>query len=294
MSSPQSVSNLHPDVSLSSRAFVPEFIHLTPPPDTSTTLDFDGRCTRTSPPQEPSPQRPHNAPASDIPALERSSKMKLVDAHAVRNLLTENVDENVAHYAVLTDHGTLLSHDHHIHKSELTKFAPFAGTVWRNHNASITSTGSTNLSVGGLPAMRTLKVDMKPDGTGLRSLVVELDGIVSVLRLIIPRLLVAAQLETAKFAGETDEVSIRIGNLKIDNGEDEDRESASSFEYHRGGEGEESESGGATQNGDDATTKDGSDAVKKPGKMRILELKAEGMAEYLADEYPAQLPHDFY
>ncbi|KAL9099837.1 MAG: hypothetical protein Q9163_004713 [Psora crenata] len=254
--------------------------------------------------------------------------MKLVDARAVRDLLSDNVDENVSHYvydfsplsnlsllsslraptptssrepndlrgernSVFTDHGTLLSHDYDIHKSALTRFAPFAGTVWRNHTASITSTGNTDCSVGGLPAMKTLKVDVKADGTGLRSLIVELDGVVSVLRLIIPRLLVAAQLESAKFAGETDELSARIAGLAGG-----DREGGDG--HGRSADGVETNGDGGTGGGDaaaDAGDKDvakNDNAPKKLSKMRILELKAEGMAESLADEHPAKLPNDFY
>ncbi|KAL9631080.1 MAG: hypothetical protein Q9164_006085 [Protoblastenia rupestris] len=291
MASPQTIRNLHPDVNPFSGTFIPEFIRLTPPPNISTASDYDGQPTQKVL-DLPSQQKPPLAPANNFPIVNHPIKMKLVDAHAVRNLLTDNVDENVSHYVVFTDHGTLLSHDHNIPKTALTKFAPFAGTVWRNHNASITSTGSTSLSVGGLPAMKTLKTDLRPDELGLRSLTVEMDGVVSVMRLIIPRLLVAAQLESASFREEEeDEVSARIAGLAINEGcREEGSESVNDGEANGDGE----SANGEAEDGDDAASRDGNDGKKKLGKMRILELKVEGMAEFLADEYPAKLPHDFY
>ena len=139
--------------------------------------------------------------------------------------------------------------------------------------------------------MKTLKADLKPNGTGLESLIVEMDGFVSAVRLIIPRLLVAAQLETNKFAGETnDEVSAKIAGLGVDQGKDEGCEPADGVKVDCDAEAESGES----KDEDDVGPEDSDGAGEKPGKMRILEWKVEGMAECLVEEYPAKLPHDFY
>ena len=140
--------------------------------------------------------------------------------------------------------------------------------------------------------MKTLKTDLRPDEMGLRSLTVEMDGVVSVMRLIISRLLVAAQLESARFREEEeDEVSARITDLAINEGcREEGSESVNDGEANGDGE----SANGEAEDGDDAASGNGNDGKKKLGKMRILELKVEGMADFLADEYPAKLPHDFY
>lgn len=122
---------------------------------------------------------------------------------------------------------------------------------------------------------------------------------VSVVRLVVPRLLVAAQLESVKFKGEEDEVALRVEGLE--DGEIESGESASSDKEEDGdGEDEGDEiSTGSPQSGHDGHESDQESEkaevqAKRPSKMRILELKAEGMAESLANDYPAKLPHDFY
>ena len=142
--------------------------------------------------------------------------------------------------------------------------------------------------------MKTLRVKLTADGRSLQQLTVEMEGMVSVMRLIIPRLLIAAQLESSKFGGETDEVSARMESAPVQengdgpsvDGDSEGRDDGAtrSPSTRSGSQSESMQEGAIVEE----------TVENKPSKMRILELKAEGMAEFLADEYPAKLPNDFY
>ena len=217
-----------------------------------------------------------------------------------------------SHPSVFTTHGTLLSHSVQSAspsalKKSLIKFAPFAGATWRNHSAQIAATGTTRKNIPGvLPGMTTLGFNLNGEGdyatndgevsinTELRQLSVEMDGMVSIIREVVPRLLVAAQLESWRFEGEQDEVARQIEGLKVkDDVEEAPGDSKDEAAGHEG----ESEEGLADSGGrqlENEGTPDADRRAKKPSKMRILELKAEGMAESLADDYPEKLPHDFY
>ena len=204
--------------------------------------------------------------------------------------------------------------------------------MWRNHAKQMLATNMTHISIGSLPGSRTLDFKMKQvgaledlsddeedeeeeeeedqedegqgeaEGMGsgeendeigrgdrgefkrsrqraryeLEQLTLETDSMISVLRLITPRLLVAARLPRREFRYEEDEVSRRIWGKEdgaSDDEESEEEEGAGNGEYH---EDCHEETHG------------------KVGKLRILELRCEGMAEALAADYPAKLPNDFY
>ena len=144
--------------------------------------------------------------------------------------------------------------------------------------------------------MKTLKIETNADGSGLRSLIVEMDGVVSAIRCIIPRLLVAAQLESVNFRGETDEVTALIPRLDVRDGDKHSPVAQSSkHAADISDDGASSGSAGSSVSESHSEQDSGSaSGATKPGKMRILELKVEGMAECLVDEYPARLPHDFF
>ncbi|KAG8532781.1 uncharacterized protein KY384_002659 [Bacidia gigantensis] len=225
--------------------------------------------------------------------------MKLVDARAVRDVLVDNIDEHVSQFilfnlqnpSVFTTHGTLLSHPPSVLKRDLIKFAPFAGTVWRNHNAQIATTGTTSIESGGMREMRTLGLRLDSDSKALVELTVEMEGWVAVVRSVVGKLLVAARLESSKFEDVAALLDSDVdGDLKgTESGDDESVQS---------GEDQSSDVADARSqdrslvNGEEESEKE--ETGRRPSKMRILELKAEGMAEFLAGEYPAKLSYDFY
>ena len=140
--------------------------------------------------------------------------------------------------------------------------------------------------------MKTLNFKLAEDGQGLEQLTVEMDGVISVMRLIVPSLLVAAQLASDKFEGEIDETTARMARTDV--GENGDQISARDSNDERN----DDESGNLSTRSDnqseDEEEIEDEGGEDKLSKMRILELKVEGMAEFLADEYPEILPYDFY
>ena len=238
--------------------------------------------------------------------------MRLVDVHAVRDLLNGNIGQDVSHYAynsprsstnsgstdtdnqnsIFTDHGTLMAYDESAVKITLDKFAAFAGTVWRNHNAQIAATGSTNAAIGGIPAIQTVDARLTAGGESLEQLTVKMDGVVSVVRLVVPRLLVAAQLgsnrveQATASSGTTSAETVENGNGDSVNGDGSGEDNRDAHESADFGSRQLdiNKEPGAHEEVDN----------RSPSKMRILELKAEGMAEFLSGEYPTILPKDFF
>ena len=151
--------------------------------------------------------------------------------------------------------------------------------------------------------MKTLGAVLAPDGKALQQMTVEMDGGVSVVRMIIPRLMVAAQMERMRVFGEDDAISPHHEG-KLREGEHGDGGSGSESETKvetdgASGGASSSISGSHSDQGDepeqsDEDSKDRTNGETKPSRMRILELKAEGMAEFLAEEYPSKLPNDFF
>lgn len=170
--------------------------------------------------------------------------MKLVDAYAIEELLRDNVDANVEAFVVFTVHGTLLAHSQRISVQDhlaLTKFAPFAGLEWRRRLARNMDEKKGLGEANTAPKLLKLQHANDAPNSEIKSMTLHLDGIISVVRTIVPGLLLAAQIAEDRIKdGETSPMSAG------------------------------------------------------PSKSRILELKAEGMAECLAEEYPAELPHDFF
>ena len=146
--------------------------------------------------------------------------------------------------------------------------------------------------------MKTLDHRLNKAGNDLEQLIVEMDGMVSVIRLVIPRLLVAARLESWKFKGETDDVGMKVEGTESVEKEESNSDSESAGEQN---DDAYSQSGSASSHSANSEHEAGADSQESAGrkstslsKIRILELKAEGMAESLASDYPAKLPHDFY
>lgn len=145
--------------------------------------------------------------------------------------------------------------------------------------------------------MKTVGLEVAPKGKGLRQMTVEMDGVVSVVRGIVPRLLVAAQMESARVYAEDEGGGFaREGRTGGAGSEDGDGSSESgSDSVTEGKASEDDDSIAESDSGEESERSEGT-GTRTDGvsRMRVLELKAEGMAEFLAQEYPARLPNDFF
>lgn len=169
--------------------------------------------------------------------------------------------------------------------------------------------------------MTTLSATVKADGSGLRRLIIEWDGIVGVVAPVKQRLLVAALSTREEFKMEVDEVARKIQGLGLGKGHAGKSDGDSKASVEEGGGEEATEVGdggdaaveGSEHKGDGAAdsveSKDKGKGVEEgaemsvaegkaeeytPSKIRILELKADAMAEHIAKEFPGKLPNDFW
>lgn len=180
--------------------------------------------------------------------------------------------------SLFTKYGTLMGHDDNVDVNFARSWSAFAGMTWRLHESKLRITGQTDLDVC-LKPMKTLSYATTPDASELASIVVEYRGIVSAVFQVKNNLLLATQMETDKFKGEIDEIATRIAGL------------SGAFES----ENAVVETNTTSSSSEDAAKSVSSNATNspKPGKLSILDLKAEGMAEYIRKQYPNSMPPDF-
>ena len=112
-------------------------------------------------------------------------------------------------------------------------------------------------------------IHRKGQPTELQGIIVEWEGTVAAVVKVKERVLLSAQLPISEFASEQDPLGKRIASLALeDEGGDEMKKSAE-------------EDGKGHQD----------DTVPK---IRILELRASGMAEAIHEEWPGKMPADFH
>ena len=150
-----------------------------------------------------------------------------------------------------------------------------------------------------------LKLVIKADEKGLESMFVEQDDFVGVLVYVKERTLIAALKKKRDFAGETDDLAKMIQRLDLKEGDDTGRtakEDGNAIDAKGGKEGTttgetvEKDGGDPGETGsvkgvepEQMSEAKGKEPAKddskgyKPGKMRILELRAEAIAEALAE-----------
>ena len=145
-----------------------------------------------------------------------------------------------------------------------------------------------------------LKVVTSSDGKGLKSMIVEQDNVVSAVVYCKDDTLIAAQLPKASFPSNDDLVGKAQNHestnndpatAKTENGEDESDGSDDA--------GTETEDGASTNSngkGKARSQLDSEEEENKPSKVRILELRAEAIAEVMAEDELKDfvMPKDFY
>ena len=144
-----------------------------------------------------------------------------------------------------------------------------------------------------------LKVVTRSDGKGLKSMIVEQDGVVSAVVYCKDDTLIAAQLPKASFPSNDDLVS-KGQNLELK----ENDPAIGQIENGEDGSDESDETGTETEDGassdskgkGNAHSKDSEEEEKKPSKVRILELRAEAVAEVMVEDELKDfvMPKDFH
>lgn len=183
--------------------------------------------------------------------------------------------------SLFTNFGTLMGHDDTIEIKFTRSWVAFAGMTWRLHQGKLKNTGQTDLSVC-LKPMKTLSYTTTLDGPELASMIVEYRGVVSAVIEVKKNLLLATQMDVCHLTGESDKLAMRIQGLNSDSDAIEK---------------------GSTPTDTNTTPSLFEDAAKtelstatrssKLSKLSILSLKAEGMAEFVLQQYPGNMPPDF-
>ena len=209
----------------------------------------------------------------------------------------------------MTTHGTVFGHDKSQDVKLARKFSAFSGTTWLRHEKAIMETGQAfpdpDIGLNG----RTLKVVINENEKGLQSMIVQVDDFIGAVSYVKEKTLLAALLEREALQGESDDVArMALGrqtngdtNEESErdqgiNGDDSDRaEDGSDEEKRNGSEGSSSAIGEDTISSS-ASTGDFALSDVKLSKIRILEIRAETMANAFKEEICGpefRMPLDF-
>lgn len=202
----------------------------------------------------------------------------------------------------MTVHGTIFGHDKNNDVTAVRKFGAFAGTTWLRHAKAITETGvASTESDFGLNG-KTLKVVITKDGKSLHHMIVQVDDMVSAIYNVKEKTLLAAQMEKGNFVAETDEISAMFLDLDVRNGKDTTKPEngtrvGDTTTLNAKNEGREAESTTSSEQSEQGTVEhesrsseyddcasSSSSPIAKLSKIRILEIRAEAMAEAFRED----------
>lgn len=145
--------------------------------------------------------------------------------------------------------------------------AALIGLTWRRHVAEIEGRGSPSNDIQHLKTLRLMHKSGK--SKCLKGMVVEWEGIVAAVEEVKEDVILIAQRPLNDFEGEQDALGRRLAALALQ---------------------ADATKGHIDEHEDDGTA----DGVEEIPKIRILELRAQGMAEAVAEEWPDPLPERFY
>ena len=249
----------------------------------------------------------------------------MLNASAMKDLLSANVDENASHFAcvhetpdLLTNpnpqnrknetnltpsffsrYGTIMGHDHAADVKAVKRFAAFAANTWAHNVISIHETGRTITPL--TPGTSILQAVIREDGNGLHCLVVQVGELVGAVTHVREGTLLAALKGKGEFSGEEDEIAERIKGVEVGMGfgraERKESAEAKADGVEKGDDGSDSEGSTAEDGGKGkgkGKEREGEDG--KATKMQILVWRSEGMGQYMADELGAKfkIPKGFY
>lgn len=199
----------------------------------------------------------------------------------------------------MTVYGTIFGHDKNNNVNPVRKFGAFAGTTWLRHAKAIAETGAASTEPDFGLNGKTLKVVITKDSKRLHHMVVQVDDMISAIYYVKEKTLLAAQMEKAKFAGETDEISAMFLDQQVRNGSDRIATKAENNTKARattaanakddGNEDAEQSEREPVEHKinnleDDDTASSSSSQKIKLSKIRILEVRAEAMAEAFRED----------
>ena len=145
-----------------------------------------------------------------------------------------------------------------------------------------------------------LKVVTRDDGKGLKSMIVEQDDVVSAVVYCKNDTLIAAQLPKASFPSNDDLIGKAQNHESTNNdpatAKTENREDKPDESDDTGTETEDGASTNSKGKGKARSELDSEEEKNKPSKLRILELRAEAIAEVMAEDELKNfvMPKDFY
>lgn len=135
---------------------------------------------------------------------------------------------------------------------------------------------------------KVLKFIITKESKKLRAMIVEQEGVISVVVYCKQRTLMAAQLEKAKFGGELTDAGDDAGDDLAKKARDLDVKEGDAMSKDADKEGEATAAAAQTEDAADSASdvKKGKEPEKgaEPTKMQILQWRAEGMAESLAED----------
>jgi hypothetical protein len=219
----------------------------------------------------------------------------------------------------MTTAGTLLGHNYSAGVPLLRKFCAFAGPTWRLHDTALAQTGelaTEPAAKDGFFQGKVFQFVVKDDDSGLYSMFVDQDDHVGVVVYVKERLLIAALKEKRNLKGETDELAKLIKGLNLEeegatdakekegvttDAKDGKEGTTTGETIEKAGDHSDKSSSVKGVESEDLTDGKGKEPAnedskpKKPSKIRILELRAEAMAEALVEGElkDFRMPKDF-
>ncbi|KAF6228087.1 hypothetical protein HO133_007815 [Letharia lupina] len=202
----------------------------------------------------------------------------MLNAAAMKDLLSENVDENASHFAFFSRAGTIMGHDHAADVKAVKRFAAFAANTWAHNDISIKETGRTVNPL--TPGTTILQAVINEDGSGLHCLIVQVNDLVGAVTHVREGTLLAALKGKEEFVGETDEVAAGIKGVDLSKGGAQGRDVSQGDGVSEGEDSGSEDSGKGKGKGKEVEEVE----EAKPSKIQILVWRSEGMGEYMANE----------
>ena len=226
-----------------------------------------------------------------------------------------------------TDHGTIIGHSSNIVPPKIKSLAALSSFTWRRHKESLELAQRTAPDIQRMKTLRLIHKKDKPD-PDLKTMIVEWDGLTAAIEEVKARCLIAAIKDSTYFEGEGDPYGKQISALSLarkgrstgsndnatavigaaSNVDKEEAATTSGSTITTSGEAinvgssassggddkyvKKAEGGGSGVDGDDDALKE----LKELGLTKIdaLMLRAEALAEAVAEDWIGEVPQGFY
>ncbi|KAM0803642.1 hypothetical protein BDR22DRAFT_902231, partial [Usnea florida] len=249
---------------------------------------FNRHCAQSHILANTNPPPSHRRPHTDTSAI------TMLNAAAMKNLLSANVDENASHFAFFSHTGTLMGHDHGAPVKAIKRFAAFAANTWAHNDIAVRESGRTVKPL--TPGTAILRATVREDGKGLECLVLRVQEWVGAVTHVREGTLLAALKGKGDVEGEGegDGVGGRVSG--VGGGEGGDGVESEGEGEGEGGEGEDGAKGKGKEKEGEGEGEGEEAEEPKPSKIQILVWRSEGMGQYMADQLGPKfkIPKGFY